>query len=104
FLSDGITEDIIAVLSQVKGLRVPASTSVFAFKGRKDDVRKIGAQLGVATVLEGSVRRSGQKLRVTARLINVSDGYHLWSERFEREMADVFAIQDEISRAIVQAL
>ncbi|HXI52340.1 MAG TPA: adenylate/guanylate cyclase domain-containing protein [Candidatus Saccharimonadales bacterium] len=104
FLSDGITEDLITALSQVKGLRVPASTSVFALKGKHEDIRKIGAQLCVATVLEGSVRRSGKQLRVTAKLINVADGYNLWSERFEREIEDVFAIQDEISRAIVQAL
>jgi len=104
FLSDGITEDLITALSQFKGLRVPASTSVFAFKGKHEDIRKIGAELCVAHVVEGSVRRAGKKLRVTAKLISVADGYNLWSERFEREIEDVFAIQDEISRAIVQAL
>jgi len=104
YLSDGITEDLITALSQVKGLRVPASTSMFGFKGRKLDIAQIGAQLGVATVLEGSLRRSGNKLRITAKLINAADSCPLWSERYEREMADLFVIQDEISRAIVQAL
>ena len=104
FLSDGITEDLIAALSQVKGLRVPARTSSFAFKGKSDDIRRIGQLLNVATVLEGSVRKSGSKLRITAQLAKVDDGFHLWSEKYDREMKDVFEIQDEITRAIVQAL
>ena len=104
FLSDGITEDLITALSQVKDLRVPARTSSFAVKEKREDIRRIGEQLSVSTVLEGSVRKAGTKLRITAQLINVSDGFHLWSARFDREMNDVFAIQDEITRAIVAAL
>lgn len=104
FLSDGITEDLITRLSQVNNLRVPARTSAFAFKGKNEDIRKIGQVLNVQHVLEGSVRKAGQRLRITAQLISVADGYHLWSQRFDREMADVFVIQDEIARAIVDAL
>jgi serine/threonine-protein kinase len=104
YLSDGLTEDLIMAFSQLKGLRVPARTSSFAFKGRNEDVRQIGQQLNVNTILEGSIRKVGSRLRVTAQLINVADGDHLWSQTFDREMQEVFAIQDEITRAIVQAL
>src|SRR5512139_1421383 len=104
YFSDGLAEDIIDALTQVPGLRVMARTSAFAFRGRDADVRQIGARLGVEHILEGSVRRSGNRLRVTAQLVKASDGYHLWSQRFDREMTDVFAIQDEISQAIVEKL
>ena len=104
FLSDGITEDLIMALSRVKGLRVPARTSSFEFKGKNEDIRRIGQLLSVETLLEGSVRKSGSKLRVTAKLVKVRDGFHLWSERYDREMKDVFDIQDDITRAIVGAL
>jgi TolB-like protein/class 3 adenylate cyclase len=104
FLSDGITEDLITALSQINELRVPAGTSVFAFKGKTEDIRQIGAQLAVSTVVEGIVRRDGNKLRVTAKLINVADGFNLWSERYDREVEDIFRIQDEITRSIVHAL
>ena len=104
YFSDGLAEDIIDALTQVPGLRVMARTSAFAFRGRDADVRDIGARLGVEHILEGSVRRSGNRLRVTAQLVKASDGYHLWSQRFDREMTDVFAIQDEISQAIVEKL
>jgi adenylate cyclase len=104
YLSDGITEELINALAKVPGLRVPARTSAFVFKGKNEDVRKIGELLHVGTVLEGSVRRSGDRLRITAQLIKVDDGYHLWSEQFEREMKDVFAIQDEITHAILGKL
>ena len=104
FLSDGITEDLIMALSRLKDLRVPARTSSFAFKGKNEDIRRIGQLLNVETVLEGSVRKSGNRLRVTAQLVKVRDGFHLWSERYDREMKDVFDIQDDISRAIVAAL
>jgi eukaryotic-like serine/threonine-protein kinase len=104
FLSDGIADDLLAALSRVPGLRVPGRTSCFAFKGKSEDLRKIGQALGVETVLEGSVRRAASRLRITVQLINVADGFHLWSERYDREMADVFAIQDEITQAIVAAL
>jgi serine/threonine-protein kinase len=100
YFADGITEEIINVLSQHKRLRVAARTSCFACKGTKDDPRLIAERLGVRTVLEGSVRRAGHRLRVTAQLINASDGCHLWSERFDREMTDIFALQDDIASAI----
>jgi TolB-like protein len=104
YLSDGLTEDLIMAFSRLRGLRVPARTSSFAFKGKNEDVRRIGEQLNVTRVLEGSVRKVGNRLRITAQLINVADGDHLWSQAFNREMQDVFAIQDEITRAIVRAL
>jgi serine/threonine-protein kinase len=100
YFADGITEEIINVLSQHKRLRVAARTSCFACKGTTDDPRLIAERLGVRTLLEGSVRRAGSRLRVTAQLINAADGCHLWSERFDREMTDVFALQDDIARAI----
>jgi len=104
YFSDGMTEEIINALVQLPGLRVAARTSAFAFKGKNIDIGEIGAKLKVATVLEGSVRRAGQRLRITAQLINVADGFHLWSERYDRDFADVFEIQDEIARAIAAQL
>ena len=104
YFADGITEEIINALAKLDGLRVASRTSAFAFKGHDSDIRRIGAQLNVGTVLEGSVRRSANRLRVTAQLVSVSDGYHLWSDRFDREMHDVFEIQDEIALAIVDTL
>lgn len=104
YFSDGLSEEIINALTKLPGLKVAARTSAFAFKGRNEDIRRIGAALGVANVLEGSVRRAGNRLRVTAQLIAIADGCHLWSERYDREMADIFAIQDEISQSIVDVL
>ena len=104
FFSDGIAEELLNRLAQVSGLRVPARTSSFAFKGRNEDVREIGRQLGVQAVLEGSVRRDGNRVRITAQLIDVTTGYHLWSDNFEREATGVFELQDEISNAIVDKL
>jgi serine/threonine-protein kinase len=104
YFSDGLAEDILDALTQVPGLRVMARTSAFAFRGKEADVREIGARLSVEHILEGSVRRVGSRIRVTAQLVKASDGYHLWSQRFDREMIDVFAIQDEISQAIVEKL
>jgi TolB-like protein len=104
YFSDGLAEDIIDALTQVPGLRVMARTSAFAFRGKEQDVREIGARLNVEHILEGSVRKAGNRIRVTAQLFKASDGYHLWSQRFDREMTDVFAIQDEISQAIVEKL
>lgn len=104
YFSDGLTEEIIHALGKVEGMSVVARTSVFQFKGKAYDVRKLGEQLNVQTVLEGSVRKAGDRLRITAQLINASDGYHLLSKTFEREMKDVFAIQDEISNTIVNTL
>ncbi len=104
YFSDGLAEDVLNALTRVKGLKVTARTSAFSFRGEKLDIRKIGEALGVRAILEGSVRRAGNRIRVTAQLINVADGYHLWSERYDRDMTDVFAVQDEISAAIVDAL
>jgi TolB-like protein/tRNA A-37 threonylcarbamoyl transferase component Bud32/Tfp pilus assembly protein PilF len=104
YFSDGMTEELIDALVQVPGLQVPARTSAFVFKGKTGDIREIGRRLNVSTVVEGSVRRSGTRLRVSAQLIKVSDGFHLWSATYERELRDVFAVQDELTRAIVQAL
>ena len=104
YFSDGITEDITNLLAQLKGLHVAARTSSFAFKNKAQDVSEVGAKLKVATVLEGSVRKAGTQLRVTAQLINVADGYHIWSEQYDREMDDVFTIQDEIARTIAHRL
>ncbi len=104
FFADGLTEDLITAFSRMNNLRVVARTSAFQFKGKTTDIRRVGEQLNVGTVLEGSVRKSGNRLRVTAQLINVADGFHIWSEKYDREMADVFEIQDDIARAIVDAL
>ena len=104
YFCDGMAEEIINSLAHLDGLRIVARTSSFAFKGRNEDVREMGRQLGVETLLEGSVRRAGNRLRVTTQLISVADACHLWSERFDREMEDVFAIQDEISLAVTDAL
>ncbi len=104
YFGDGIAEEIINVLAQVGGLRVAARTSAFSFKGKHDDLRLIGEKLSVATVLEGSVRKAGARIRITAQLIDVADGYHLWSERYDRELVDVFAVQDEIAAAIASKL
>jgi len=104
YFCDGMTEEIIDALAKINGFRVVARTSSFAFKGKQQDIREIGKKLNVATVLEGSVRKDGNRLRVTAQLNSVTDGYHLWSETYERELKDVFAVQDEISRAIVNTL
>lgn len=102
--SDGITEELINVLAKVEGLKVVSRTSAFYFKGKDVDIRAVGEKLKVDNVLEGSVRRSGSKVRITAQLINVEDDTHLWSETFDREMKDVFVIQDEISKAVVESL
>ncbi|HEY9229078.1 MAG TPA: protein kinase, partial [Gemmatimonadaceae bacterium] len=104
YFSDGITDDIISALTQVKGLRVAARASAFSYKGKHEALGMIGRTLGVATVLQGSVRRAGNKVRVTAQLMNTHDGFQLWSERFDRALDDIFAIQDEIARSIVDRL
>ena len=104
YFSNGLGEEIINVLARIPGLKVIARTSAYAFRGKDLDIRKIAELLGVRTVLEGSVRRAGSRIRVTAQLITAEDGSHLWSERYDREMADVFALQDEIAGAIAKAL
>lgn len=105
YFSDGMTEEVINALSKVPGIHVASRSSCFAFKGKKDvSVRQIGERLGVTTLLEGSVRKVGNRIRIAAELVNVENGYQLWSETYDRQLEDVFAVQDEISRAIVDAL
>ena len=104
YFSDGLTEELINALTGLKNFRVVARTSAFAFKGKQTDIRDIGSQLGVEYVLEGSVRKSGSRIRITAQLIAVEDGYHLWSEKYDRDLKDVFAIQDEIASKIAGKL
>ncbi|HEY7863519.1 MAG TPA: tetratricopeptide repeat protein, partial [Thermoanaerobaculia bacterium] len=104
YFSDGMTEEILTALTRIEALRVASRTSSFAFRGRDEDIRRIGVALGVSSVLEGSVRRAGNRLRIAAQLVDVSTGYQLWSERYDREMEDVFAVQDEIASAIAQRL
>ena len=104
YFSDGLAEEIINALTHIPGLKVIARTSAFAFKDRNEDVRRIAQALGVTKVLEGSVRWSGDRIRVTAQLVSATDGTHVWSERYDRAMADVFAIQDDIAQAIATAL
>jgi TolB-like protein/Flp pilus assembly protein TadD/predicted Ser/Thr protein kinase len=104
YLSDGLTDEITSALSRLPGLKVAARNSAFAFKGRHEDARKIGDALRVTMLLEGSVRKSGPQIRVTAQLVNVADGYHLWSESFDRDVSNVIAVQDEIARQIAERL
>jgi len=104
YFSEGLAEELMSALGRIPGLRVAARTSAFAFKDRNVDVRQIGEELGVATVLEGSVRRSGDRVRVRAQLINVTDGFRMWAESYDRRLTDIFTIQDEIAQAIVTEL
>jgi adenylate cyclase len=106
YLSDGMTEELLNVLTKVKGLRVPGRSASFAFKGKNEDdiFHKVGEQLHVNAVLEGSVRKAGEKLRITAQLINVADGYHLWSETYDGDMKDILAMQSDVAQRVVQAL
>ena len=104
YFSDGLSEELLNQLAQIKDLRVAGRTSSFSFKGKNDDLRVIGQKLGVGNILEGSVRKAGKQLRITAQLINTADGIHLWSQTYERELSDVFAIQEEIAVAVSRAL
>ena len=104
YFSDGISEELLNQLAKIKDLHVAGRTSSFSFKGRDDDLRVIGEKLNVAHVLEGSIRKAGNRVRVTAQLIKAADGYHLWSESYDRELDDIFAIQDDIARAVTNAL
>ena len=104
YFSDGITEELLNALAKVNGLLVTARTSSFAFKNKHIDIREIGKQLGVRTVLEGSVRKAGNRVRITAQLINIDDGYHIWSETYDRQLEDIFEVQDEISLKIANRL
>lgn len=104
YFSDGVAEEILNALTKVAGLRVPARTSCFAFRGKNVDAREIGKRLSVETLLEGSIRKAGKRVRISVQLIDASNGYQLWSERFDREIEDIFAIQDEIARNVLEAL
>jgi len=104
YFSDGLTEEIINVLAHVPGMKVAGRTSSFFFRGKDIEFAEIGRRLNVEHIVEGSVRKAGNRIRVTAQLIKVNDGFHVWSERYDREMTDIFAIQDEITQAIAEAL
>jgi TolB-like protein len=104
YFSDGMAEEMINSLAQVPGLKVPARTSSFAYKGRNIDIRRIAQDLGVATILEGSVRSAGERIRVTAQLVDAKSGFHMWSQSYDRQFADIFKLQDDLAAAIVQAL
>lgn len=104
YFSDGITEELLNALTRVEGLQVTSRTSAFAYKGKNDDIRDIGIKLNVDKILEGSVRKSGSRVRVTAQLINAADGYHIWSENYDRNLTDIFELQDEISGIIANKL
>ena len=104
YFDDGVAEDLLNLRAKVDSLRVAARTSSFAYKGGGQNIQKIGEELGVGHLLEGSVRRAGGRVRVTIQLINVADGFHLWSEIYDRELTDIFALQDEIATAVVKAL
>lgn len=104
YFSDGVTEELLNALTKVDGLQVTSRTSAFAFKGKHDDIRDIGLKLNVDKILEGSVRKSGNRVRISAQLINASDGYHIWSENYDRDLNDIFQVQDEISSIIANRL
>ena len=104
YFSDGLTEEIINILAQVPNLKVVGRTSVFSLKGKSNDLREVGQKLGVSKILEGSVRKSGNLIRITVQLINANDGYHIWSQKFDRELNDIFKIQDEIALTVVNRL
>jgi len=104
YFSDGMSEELLNLLARVPGLQVASRTSAFAYKGRKVDIRQVGRDLGVETVLEGSVRQAGEQVRITAQLIDTETGFHLWSETYDRQLADIFQVQDEIAGAIVDRL
>jgi len=104
YFSDGIAEEILNALAQVEGLQVTGRTSSFSFKGKNEDLREIGQKLGVGAVLEGSVRKAGNRVRITAQVVKVADGFHVWSQTYDRDLTDIFAVQDEIAKAVVAAL
>ena len=104
YFSDGISEDIITDLSKIAGLTVIARNSSFTFKGRLVDVRAVGRDLGVRSVLEGSIRRAGNRVRITAQLVDAATGAHLWADRYDRDLTDIFEVQDDVTRRIVDAL
>jgi adenylate cyclase len=104
YFSDGITEDIITALSRLRWFFVIARNSTFAYKGKGVDIKRLGQELGVRYVLEGSVRKSGQRVRITGQLIDATTGNHIWAERYDRELSDIFALQDEITTSVTAAI
>ncbi len=104
YFADGLSEELLNTLAHIEGLSVAGRTSSFEFKGKNEDLRVIGRKLNVGAILEGSVRKAGSRVRVTAQLVKVADGYHLWSETYDRELKDIFAVQDDISRSVSSAL
>ena len=104
YFADGLAEELANVLAKIRGLSVAARTSSFQFKGRNEDIAVIGRKLNVATILEGSVRKAGNRVRITVQLVKVVDGYHLWSETYDRTLEDIFAIQDDIAQSVVKEL
>src|SRR5207237_8634101 len=101
YFSDGLADELLNVLAKIRGLRVAARTSAFQFKGKNDDIAVIGRKLNVATVLEGSVRKAGNRMRISVQLVKVADGYHLWSETYDRTLEDICAVQDDIAQSVV---
>jgi TolB-like protein len=104
YFADGLAEEILNSLARLRGLRVTGRTSSFMFKGKSEDLRVVGRKLNVGAVLEGSVRKTGKRVRITAQLVNAADGFHLWSESYDRELNDIFAVQEEIARSVAEAL
>src|SRR5256886_14416045 len=104
YFADGLAEELLNVLSKIRGLRVASRTSAFSFKGTKVDIPTVAQKLNVATVLEGSVRKAGKRVRVTAQLIQVATDSHLWSDSYDRELDDTFAVQDDIAQSVVKEL
>ena len=104
YFSDGISEDVITDLSKIAGLMVISRNSSFTYKGRSVDIRAVGRELGVRSVLEGSIRRAGDRVRITAQLVDATSGAHLWADRYDRDLTDIFAVQDDVTRRIVDAL
>src|SRR5207247_11015971 len=104
YFSDGLSEELIAALAQISGLKVIGRSSSFRFKDRKDEPKTIGEKLGVSTLLEGTVRKQGERVRIVAELVNAADGIELWTRTFDRELKDIFAVQQEIARAVAESL
>src|SRR5207253_1696429 len=104
YFSDGVSEEILNELSQVEGLKVSGRTSSFSFKGKNEDLREIGQKLGVGAVLEGSVRKAGSRVRITAKVVKVADGFDVWSQTYDRDLTDIFGVQADIAKAVVAAL
>jgi len=104
YFSDGLAEELLNDLAKIQGLRVAARTSSFQFKGKTEDLRTVGEKLNVGNILEGSVRKEGNKVRITAQLIKAADGFHLWSETYDRELDDIFTVQEDIARSVAASL